>query len=35
MEKNASSFSKKRIISYTHYTERGKIPTKKNEMMDM
>ena len=31
MEKNASSFSKKRIISYSHYTERGKIPTNKNK----
>jgi hypothetical protein len=30
MDKNASSFSKKRITSYSHYTERGKIPTNKN-----
>ncbi len=31
MKKNAKSFSKKRIIGYTHYTERGKIPTNKNK----
>ena len=32
MEKNAHSYSKKRIIGYTHYTERGKIPTNKNKI---
>jgi len=31
MEKNAQTYSKKRRIGYTHYTERGKIPTNKNK----
>ncbi len=32
MEKDAQSYSKKRRIGYTHYTERGKIPTTKNKI---
>ncbi len=31
MEKNAQTYSKKRRIGYTYYTERGKIPTNKNK----
>ncbi len=32
MEKNSQTYSKKRRIGYTHYTERGKIPTNKNKV---
>ena len=31
MEKNTQTYLKKRRIGYTHYTERGKIPTNKNK----